>query len=748
MKIDRDKQQQALERAKEILQESERRRAAVRLEKNFRDVAGGSVSALENDEIVVNFANFMYAIHEGGEDDQVNAALDTLGHGICHENRKMRERAIMVISIFIGLNLDNKETVFNRKLAGILADWLSKEEEFIAGFDTITRQMRQMMQEMFDLGQWREAEALMIVIHQISSGFTQKNNAIKKILQNVQNRLSGKSVTDLLLASYLNPHSGNRETAETLLTHLGSNTLTHIIDRLVEEEDREKRFLLIELVPKSRKVFDIIKELLNDEQPWYVIRNCMILLSGNNDEDLYELIEPYAGHSDMRVQQQVVNSIWKIGGRSLKKRLLKVLNIINDELKPAFIARLGHMHGDKEIGAALTDMLIRRGEFPKFVREDIVLGLAEQLAFFPSPETLAEMKILIEQRRKINDENDPILHAAEISLKIMENEAISRKLADKTTQAGSQEEEMLFLDMSEDGLVMAANETDEEDILHDEKDDAFLEIMAETQNKSSASVHALPEDKDHLSIWSDFYDAFSSDEFSAFYAALKKQEYNAGELLAAKGDEARKLFLIDSGNVILTTEKNEVNIHLRHLRSGNMIGSSFFAGSPWPFFMTAQDKVACHVLDKEGLEQLENQPEIRKKLKDYCKFHDIISLLLDMLKKPRPHENQVRIVNTNSSLGFIKTSEKDNNTGQCLGGINGGMCIEIPAESKSKNKSRYEICDTLVETFLCDKDGKYEKVFGVVSGWQQTEGGKLKLLIKFYRPCQANQYLCDTLTLL
>ncbi len=286
-----------------------------------------------------------------------------------------------------------------------------------------------------------------------------------------------------------------------------------------------------------------------------------------------------------------------------------------------------------------------------------------------------------------------------------------------------------------------------------EEDDAFREILARTQSNTDdfASLDKLELEnaEDHLSVWSDFYYMLDSDEFNIFYKLLEKEEYGSGEVIVEKESDVQKLFFIDAGDVDLVTEEKADMIHLKQLRSGNMIGSSsFFGGKKWPFLLVAQENVACHVLDKSKCQaDLDVADDVLQKLKSYCKDHDVISWLVEMLQIQTPQAYDVKIINMNKQLDSIENSEGNENVGSCFGVMRGGVCIELPVARTSKNR---DINGLLVEALLCDMDEKCEKIFGVISGWQRSDQDEkmVKMLVKFYHPYRTDKYTCNKLTFL
>lgn len=752
MEINQSKQNEALEKARHILKENEQKRAAMRLESCFRDVVAGDVTVLKNDEIVHNLASFMYFLHEDGDDEQIFIALEKLGYGACHSEVKVRERSIMVLSVFVGMTMKNDDDTFLESLSKILVSWLKEEEEYIAGFEFVCLQLQQLVQKLLENEQWYEVEELIVVLYQIQGDILDKPNVIKRVVTKIQSQLAHDDTLDKLLNIYLDDYNPKRDIAESILVHLGYRAISFIIERLANEDNRERRFLLIELIPANTKTYDLVEEALKKDPPWYVVRNSILILSREDQPRLFEMIKPYTNHSDMRVQQQVVNAVWKMGGPQLRERLLYVLASINDELKASLVTQLGQMTGDQDVGDAFVQILKQRSSFSRIVKDELILSLCQNLAFFPSSETSKCLNELLDERLQTTDLKDRIVVAIKESLTILGE----TKGAIKKQSLGDGDDDFaLDLDFLDGELgVTEELETIEIDILDEhedeeepEADDAFLAIMAETQS-TLGGEQSFGADH-HVSIWSDFYDSLDTKIFDEFYGLLESRQFVAGEVLVYRDSLEQVILFVDSGEVEIVVSDDEEGMSLKNLQAGDLAGAgSFFNHSLWPFALVALEKVQAHTLDIDKFENfLIKNPEAANAFQSFCESRDVVTKLLDMLNVAEPLSSNVKISSMNKQLSCFDSTSEEVINGECYGAHRGGVCVEIPVVPGSLKK---ELTGLLVELVLCDEDDTCEKSFGVVVGWKMSDGcdDRVKVLIKFYHLYRTEQFNCLSLTIL
>lgn len=770
MEIDRSKQNTASEKVRKLLQENEEQRAAMRLEKCFRDLLEGNIMTLNSDELISNLPPFLYALYEDGQHDIVLQVLHTLSDGSCHSDRSIRERSIMVLSVFIGIVMQNNSNDFDDTFSMILVRWLKEEQEFLTGFEIICNQLQQQVRKVLDDRQWVKAENLLIVLYQISAGILTKPAIIKTVVNRTLNQLATEELITRLLEEYLTPENDNQDVAESLLIHLGVKSLSQLVKALSLEEDAERRYLLLELLPNNQQVYKIMREQLQGDVPWYVVRNAVLIFSRESSEENYQFIREYIDYPDMRVQQQVISGIWKMGGRDMVLRLLDILLYVDDGLKMQLINQLGQMKKEPVIGLGFVYLLNNRHTFGRITKDELELNLCEHLGSYPLVEVEDVLAEVVEDSRSTSSR---VVAAARASLqKVAEvlktettvetnstpsNEGEEPDLDDLLHLNDDEEFISLDLDFDDDDLSMLASndhitvDTVGDDLL--EEDDAFHLILAETQKNGSALLQddlELEEAQGHISVWSDFYDRLDSDEFTTFYALLEKKEFQPQQTVVEMGANSRQLILVDEGDIIPVFSEESSRIHVKNIQGGNIIGSaSFFGDRLWPFSLVCQDSVCCHILDRERCREfLERYPAVYEKIKSYCKSHDVLSWLLEMLDNEEPAAEPVIIYNMSQKLG-AGGDEVDDSPGEglCFGAITGGLCLELELD---KTEQCQDLTAKLVEAVLCDSDEKCTKVFGVIIGWQQVkkDGKRVRVLIQFYRPYRAWEFSCRSLTFL
>ena len=330
MEIDRKRQEQAMARAKEIITNAEKMREAARVERGIEDFLKGNFDVFGNDELVENLASYTLDKYLVGEKELAVKIVEKLGKSLCSDTLEVRERSLMILSVFTEIILEEDFQEFREILARILVEWLRIEEDYIAGFEIVCTQLQKIILIMLSSGEWNELENLVVILEHISTGEITKSSLIRGMAAKVHESLAEPDVLDILSNVYLDEKDERRNVAESLLVHLGRYSVTFLVEKMIYSNSKEDRLSLINLVPRFGTLsVPVLSKCLDEEPPWYVIRNIVLIISHLDNPDQYQIIEPYLTHRDMRVQQQVVNCIDTLGGKQMRKRLIQALMKLN-----------------------------------------------------------------------------------------------------------------------------------------------------------------------------------------------------------------------------------------------------------------------------------------------------------------------------------------------------------------------------------------------------------------------------------
>jgi len=763
MDIDRDKQQKVIAKTNELLHSTESKRMLLRFQRGVVDLENKRFAVLQNSEFVQKFIDYLYTLYQQGPDSNVLKLLEKISYCACNADKELRERAIFIFSIFIDKVAKEKNTPeFLEGVSRLLVNWLQIETEYLSGFPLICQQLQTMLQKMLRMGLWYQTENLIIVLSQIQKGVIEKNNLIRKIIGKVHASLAEEPFLKSLVDVYLDKTEDRRDIAQCLLLHFGSKAAAVLVQTLIDCTDKEKRFSLIEFIPETGKVaLPICKFCLQQNPPWYVVRNLIIVISRMEDAKLYEMVRPYLTHKDIRVQLQVLTCVTKLGGGQMRDRLIEALNYINDELKQQVVVQLGNM-GGKDVGNALSALLEKRGDFAIHVRDELILTIISKIKFEPSDRAIRVIKELLGERVQRFDEGDRITQAARDALVSMELKNTSNKplgtLAAPSAPVSEGTEVFKVPVVTEeelDSLMKGILPDTEEELdslstlttMPQREDKNPLESTGKTNGKEAIIQEAKknladPSSAIHFALWAKLYEDMTTEEFTAFHAALQLRTYQPGEMIVARDDLEASLFFLDSGTVNLIRNHEGEEVYLHPISAGELIGSDIFlTGDAWNLSLYAKETVRARVFNLEDLMKMQvDLPHLAEKIFLYCSRHDVLPSLLRVFDEPETAVQESVAIERGAN--FKKGKEDKLQQGFLLKKAKGGLCFSLPVKA---NEKIGKLLENQLRLSIRFSTGGVESVIALITGSIRSvlKPAEAVVFVKFIRPLSDTQYQCE-----
>ncbi len=688
MEIDIDRQKEAQQKAKAQLAEEEQKRAERRLVQLLANLEEGNVDVLLNDELMEKLPVIITDYCQAGERDKARVLFEKLGECACNENKNMRERAVMALSVcFSGLSLDQHPDLIE-DVTGILLRWLRVEAEFLSALGVVCRQLQVSAIRMLEEGLWQQCYVLLDAFYQIQSGALEKSNAIRSVVCKAQDGIATDYILEELTLVSLRGRGDRRQQAELLITHLGRKAAAHLLNTLLNCRGKADRLRLVGLIPAMGNAsVSVLKEALQKKLPWYGIRNIILMITAMDDEELVPLIVSFLDHEDIRIQQQVLDCITEVASTNMGSYLLAALPIVDDSLKVGLIPYIGLL-GESDANEAFLDLLAQREYFAEDVRDELLQKLAIQVRLSDSIRAVNLLLMIAEERREsFEPETDPVLQAVNQSLHVLKprfnmDEKVEEKKEGKETAQPVKEEKSNVVseeEVSFDGdpvkksiayqKVRLANEEvtrllgkqqviEAGEFLYreciaaaEEKDfetalmlrDRILEVDPNAIAEVIQAGEKIEEERSssltssHIKIWQDIYDSLGTEEFNALYHQLEPREYEIGEVIVKQGIISPELYFINSGEVRLSCWRDKDEIFLKRITAGEIMGAGpFFDVSVWTVSLTTLSKTKVHVLSRENyLELREQYPGIESCLLNYCRKTETVSELLRMSGEDR-----------------------------------------------------------------------------------------------------------------
>ncbi|MCP3899543.1 MAG: cyclic nucleotide-binding domain-containing protein [Desulfobacteraceae bacterium] len=733
----------------------------------------GSEAPLQQKSFTEKLPHFFFDLHTNNLMDEADSILGRLEELILGEKVNTREKGLMVIAVINNLSLASVNLDLLQKLFEILLLWLEKETVYIVGYAVICKQLQQIGLELVRNDYWSEAESLLEIIYNIENDIVKKNLIIKNMMASLREYIASQDVLEKLIRISSDNSIEKPSIVNNFVKYFGRSASLYLLEKVVSSNEEEDCVKIMNLLPGSGEVVPVLQDCLDNDPPWYVIKNVICIISQLGDPKHYIIIEPFLEHPDLRVQQRVINCITKLGGTDMIQRMKHALSTVDDELKGRLIMHL-EKYQSEDISDFLLDLLFKKKDKTDLSSEKIQLIICVALRSFPYPGVINFLKHYAKLRKQKKGGHDRILWTVDETIKILEprvrhirssedeNVASVSFESDPVEETGINKIVQKILD-SANRFVQEGNREEAAEYLFKKSVESAMEkdfLTAEILSEKIINVNpnALPkmirageiieEEKSssitasHLEVWDNLYEDMITEEFNAFYFAMKNARFNAGETIIVTGETDPSLYFINSGTVRMTCKCGDDETFLKRLHPGDVAGvGQFFSSSVWTVTLTAQNLTRIQILEKDKWFGLINEyPGIESKLKDFCVFYDTVPELVRMSGNDRREFARYEVSMMVSSTFYDAYGQKGKRTvrGEMIDISRGGLAFYIRISKKENVK--HLLGKHIVSEIQLDKNEKIQ-CHGTIVGARNNEliEEDVSIHVKLYRKIENAQ---------
>ena len=388
------------------------REAFLRLQKSLISLERRRYSVLEDDRFVNGLANYLFELYRFRYFDSAYRILHILGDCCLCDTPGHREKALFILSLFAEHVAADDNGEVQQALSWIFSRWLNQEHVYLGCFEFVCRQIQTLLEKMLKSGMYCQLTAWLKLLYRIAHGAQPRAGAIQAIIGRMHSTLIGA-----LILREADPAAGapyiKAEEAACLRSYYSEGGAVALVRDLFTSGDRDRRLALVATLSRlDDSIAYMLIENLEADSPWYMIRNAVQIISRLGNPRHFDLVQPFLGYPDIRVQQQMVAFIARLDSeKSLEQRLL-ALKVCDDILKFQLIPKLSET-GSKAAELALVDLLENISDVDLNLREELTLLLCSELSHFPTVRVVKSLQCLIDERKRAESDNDPVIVVCE-----------------------------------------------------------------------------------------------------------------------------------------------------------------------------------------------------------------------------------------------------------------------------------------------------------------------------------------------
>lgn len=390
------------------------RETFLRLQKSLISLERGRYRVLDDDRFVSALAGYLFDLYRFRYFDFTHRILHILGECCLCGAPGHREKALFILSLFAEHTATDENVEVQQALSWIFSRWLNQEKEYLSCFEFVCRQIQTLLEKMLKSGMYCQLTNWLRLLYKIAHGVQPRAGAIQAITGRMHSSLIGALMLQEAGTTPETPYI-KAEDAACLRRYYSEGGAVALVRELFTTGDKDRRLALISTLSRldDSIAYELIENLEADS-PWYMIRNAVQIISRLGNPRHFDLVQPFLGYPDIRVQQQMVAFIARLDSeKSLEQRLV-ALDVCDDSLKFQLIPKLSET-GSKAAELALVNVLENISDVDPNLREELTLLLCSELSHFPTVRVVKSLQCLIDHRRRGEPEpdNDPVIIVCE-----------------------------------------------------------------------------------------------------------------------------------------------------------------------------------------------------------------------------------------------------------------------------------------------------------------------------------------------
>jgi len=631
------------------------------------ELQDGHLKLLHNDELAGALPEYLADVVDDDAVEQSLQLLRRIGEATVSADAPLRLRAVMILSLSIDRIVAVENDALLCTLGEILNGWLRQEDEFIAGYEVLCRQLQVVCGIMLQTGHLAEAGNVLETLRDMCNGRLQKEASMRGVAARTLDKIAGHELLVLLFQRFTSLTGEKQQVLEHILTLLGRRAVVYALELIEKTGERKGREQLLRfLTSAGRTTLQVFEKQMAHEGRWDICCDMLHILTAMNDDGVYPLVARTLQHPDSRVQREAVDSIIRLGGDSLIIRLAEALFQVNDGLKNVIVKKLAK--GDSPIiRDALLTLLDDKVSHREFSDDMLLSSVVVALRPYPDTRVLIQLREFREYLQK-GDGSNKLMHLLDDTLLILESEMRHRRHRKiESAQVGfdddpeavrqakrkTQEVEKEVIKLLEKGMGDLAAQKLYQRCLEAarEKDFVTAERLRDRILGTDSSAVDLVIEADEVIEWeknsripASFSETWKSLQhriggsgFEALYSVLVPEQFGDDEIIAREGEHDDRLYFISSGSVSLECTTGSARTFLKRLQPGMVIGGEqFFAITVWTITARAGKQVELYSLRRQDLQELEQQfSGITASLQAFCAGSNSTAKLLKMSGEDR-----------------------------------------------------------------------------------------------------------------
>lgn len=352
-------------------------------------------------------------------------ATGRLTADLLNENAGVRTHASNELVVIIESLAPERQNELVGRLSGRLIEWIKLETSATLSYEKICISLQKLLHIFIRQERFAEAVPILDVFHNINIGTLKKDDPVREISSGITRNLASEDNLMILFKEFNTNEKNKQNEANQILARFGNAILNNLLDMVRDVSDSHERVRVIHLIiGMGQRSIPAIKERINNNAPWYYLRNLAYIFGRIGNETNAYVLQPLLLHENNKVQMEALKSIFQIGGNQRGKLFLSALAQADNQFKLHLIEMLGKAKCADAV-TTLLNLLKKPPKLTPIEQTSLQEKICAALEFIGSPEAIPTLSEIAESKSFLGIRwyyTVELIHAAKIAL-----ESIKRK---------------------------------------------------------------------------------------------------------------------------------------------------------------------------------------------------------------------------------------------------------------------------------------------------------------------------------
>jgi HEAT repeat protein len=325
-------------------EEEEHKRKITYLRETGSSILNNLEQGILDERISTSLDDIIQDLFAVGENDIAEELIDRLSNELFNYDVDIRiQVSEALVKALDSLSVKKRREIINR-LSTKLINWIKFETKYTAAYRSLCSQLSDLAQSQIQDAQFMDSHPIIETFRLIVSKELEKNEEISSAASDTMREIASDEILKILIQEFLTDKNNKRNEAKQIIILMVDLSINRLLDVMKKSEDSSERILILKLIPEmGPAAVPAVLERLNQDPPWYYLRNLLRILGMIGSDEHVKIIAPHLLHSDYRVQKEAVKSISHIGGSSKAEIILNALPQYDDRIKASVITVLGSL---------------------------------------------------------------------------------------------------------------------------------------------------------------------------------------------------------------------------------------------------------------------------------------------------------------------------------------------------------------------------------------------------------------------